>query len=848
MTAQGRTAWLTPTVYSFPAWLSRLREEYFLCVEDDRVPIDTQQSHLIWQSLIDREVFIGEPQVADLAMRSWRLIQDFELQTPAQWPALLLSEDSRRFKSWAAAYTAECDRRGVVDEWTFAGEIPGLVSAGQIPAPGAIELVGFDLPVTPLQSTILEAFAAAGAIVTRRKASSSEPERPVLVQFDEPDDELIGAARWARQRLEEHPEQTIAIVVPDLNQRVERTDRVFRQVFDPPSHVLQHAAPEPWHISLGKPLARWPMIADAMAILFMQQHRLSQPVANRLVRSPFLAGWRDEAGPRNQALIRLARGAPYDLTTHELIWLLQGAGATLLAESLNAWQQVRQESNSTAWPSDWAGLFQRELSSLGFAAGRALDSREYQTLRRWHDMLETFSTLDLVTTAPISRAEALSLLNQRALSAVFREQNPGAPVEILGVEEALGSHFDAMWVTTLDSNTWPGPPHRDPLIPSAIQSAVPRATSDGCLEQATLELSTLLASAPVTRGSFARGTDDAALEATALLADCARTVAEPTALPTPATMAAPVPDTQAPMLEHTTAKGGTGLLRDQSACPFRAFAQRRLHAVTTLPPRPGLDAAQRGTVVHKALENFWRVCGGSADLAALGLEDQQEHIRVAVAGALDDMISRFRLTLSAAGRTLEERRTERVLSSWLAVERQRGEFSVIAHEHEITLHLGGLTLSGKLDRLDRLADGTTILIDYKTGRTGKSDWFPEPRIADPQLPAYAIAVDPTPTAIAFARIRPDDLRFDGLAETNIDTPGVTALGGQRSRFKTFESWSELLQAWQVSLETLADDFIAGRAAVDPRKPAVCNTCHLHALCRIQERAPEDSMVEDSVDE
>ncbi len=289
-------------------------------------------------------------------------------------------------------------------------------------------------------------------------------------------------------------------------------------------------------------------------------------------------------------------------------------------------------------------------------------------------------------------------------------------------------------------------------------------------------------------------------------------------------------------------------MRDQSGCPFRAFAERRLGAIDLTPPRPGLDAGQRGTVIHKALEQFWSNLDGSAGLAALTPEHEEQRVRTAVDAALDEFTSRFRLTLTPAGRSLEQRRTERVLYRWLDVEKQRSDFSVIAHEHEITLDLAGLTLTGKIDRLDRLADGSTLLIDYKTGRAAKGDWFPEPRMADPQLPAYAVCIDPRPSAIAFARIRPDDLKFEGLAQGDAGTPGIIELASEHYKFKELDSWSELLERWQTHLDDLARDFTAGNAAVDPRKPAVCDHCHLHALCRIQERAPYDSVSEANHDE
>ncbi|MCZ6709748.1 MAG: PD-(D/E)XK nuclease family protein, partial [Gammaproteobacteria bacterium] len=439
----------------------------------------------------------------------------------------------------------------------------------------------------------------------------------------------------------------------------------------------------------------------------------------------------------------------------------------------------------------------------------------------------------------------LAMLTQRARTVVFRERNPGVPVEVLGVEEALGSQFDALWITTLDDVTWPGSPQRDPLIPAALQVGVPRATSEGNLRQVQLELDVLLASASITRASFARGSDETAFKVSALLAEPRIEPAPPPLAVAPAAMAAPFPDERAPALEGTQARGGTGVLRDQSGCPFRAFAERRLNAVDLTPPRPGLDPGQRGTVIHKALDQFWSELRGSADLAAMTPQEIERSVAGAVQTALDEFTDRYRLTLTGAGRGLEHRRAVRLLMRWVDVEKQRSEFSVIAHEREIVLDLGGLALTGKIDRLDRLADETTLLIDYKTGRTSRGDWFPEPRILDPQLPAYAVSVDPAPSAIAFARLRPDDLGFDGLAEGEPGAPGVVPLADARYKFKALDSWHELLKDWHLHLEALARDFRSGNAAVDPRTASVCNYCHLHALCRIAERAPYNDLAEEN---
>lgn len=839
--AAGIGAWLPPRIMSFAAWLGELRDDYFLTGGDGRVPLTSQQALWLWQSLIDREVFIGDPEVASLAERAWRLIHEHALDPPERWPELLLSEDARAFCGWAAGYRAECDRRGVVDEWAFAGELPGLIASGQVPAPQALELAGFDLPMTPLQVRIVQALETAGCAVSTRPATrplQATGTAPVeLTRYHLPDDELRGAAGWARSLVESGSARSVAVVVPDLAGRLERVESIFREVFDPPAFALHPGGVEAFHVSLGRPLADWPLVTDALAFLDLDAQRLNQPQAHRLLRSPFLAGWQEEALGRSLAMAGLTARAPFEVTVNELRWVIEEAGGVALEEALQRWQSLRDGSPQRAWPSQWAGRFQQELTSLGFGAGRPLNSREFQVLNRWHDLLEDLCALDLVAAGPWSRRHALRQLAERAKATVFRERNPGVPVEILGVEEALGSRFDAVWITTLDSTLWPGAPVREPLIPAAVQASVPRSSTDGCLARAQLELDVLCASAPMVRGSFARGAEDAALEITGLLRQLPVGEAPAPVSYCAARLAEPFEDASAPPRSPGPVGGGTGVLRDQSACPFRAFARWRLGAIDLSPPRPGLDAADRGSVVHRALERFWEDLDGLAALQALDHDALGQRIAAAASAAVEELVARHRAILAPAARRLEAQRVGRALTRWLELEARRARFAVEDRESEVTMTFEGLELDGKIDRLDRLPDGRVMLIDYKTGRASRSAWLPGARIVDPQLPAYAVSMPSAPAAIAFARIRPDDMRFEGLADGDTGTPGVVPLADARHGYRELDSWQELLSAWRGHLDALALDFMAGHARVDPRDADACATCHLHALCRIRDRDP-----------
>ncbi|WP_376697131.1 PD-(D/E)XK nuclease family protein [Wenzhouxiangella sp. EGI_FJ10305] len=833
----GEQAWQSPEVLAFSSWINRLRDEWFLTTEAPLVPISASQALVLWQSVIDRDVFIGEPRVAEMATASWRLVHEYRIDAPADWPELMLSEDSRHFRDWARRFVEVCEQRELLDEWRFAGQLPERIAAGEISLPQTVLLSGFELPMTPLQRAILDAAEAAGTRIEREPAPQDSVALETISVHSGDEDELLAAARWARGRLEENIDQNIAIVVPDLRQRLGTVERVFRQVFDPGGFALEARRDEPWHVSLGPALSRWALVADALTLLRIDPHRISQPEAAAVMRSPFLAGREEETRARAEALATVIRRRPWWLHAGQIAWQAGHSGARQLSTRMAEWELLRREHRDATLPSRWVARFQKELGAAGFGRGRALDSREFQVLQRFHDLLEDFSALDLVIERPISRSEALRRLGERAAGASFRERNPGAPVEILGVEEALGSRFDAIRITGLDHHTWPSPTQRDPFIPAGLQATVPAATAEGALDRARAELTGLARAATVVTGSYSRGSEDELRHLTPLLGDCPVEEATDAASFEPAPMDEAIEDTRAPSHPGGEVRGGTAVLQRQSDCPFKAFAETRLGAGELMPPRPGLDARDRGSLVHKALECFWRGLEGLDALKALDEDALADRIASARDAALEEFSKRSPLALTDAGLVIEAQCLERALAKWLSIERERAAFSVTALESDIELAFGGLTLTGKIDRVDEIEGGGTVVIDYKTGAAGKGAWVPEARLADVQLPAYAASLDPRPAAIAFARLRPDSMGFDGLAEVDAGIPGVAVIGEIRgnSKFRGAASWPSLVDDWRDHLEFLAADFRDGKSEVHPRDHQVCKYCHLHALCRINER-------------
>src|SRR5690606_16740748 len=147
--------------------------------------------------------------------------------------------------------------------------------------------------------------------------------------------------------------------------------------------------------------------------------------------------------------------------------------------------------------------------------------------------------------------------------------------------------------------------------------------------------------------------------------------------------------------------------------------------------------------VHDSLDIFWGKLGSQQQLLALPEGERHQQLEQAVDQAFARLFSHSSLVTRAdIGErllNLEQQRLLSLLDTWLQVEMERPAFTVEAAEKNLPLELGGLTMSLRVDRIDRLdatdSAGGLAIIDYKTGKTGISTVAAE-RLTEPQLPLY----------------------------------------------------------------------------------------------------------------
>ncbi len=859
--AAGLTAWEAPDVLPWNAFLERAHEEAgYLVGPAPPVLLSAAEEQLLWEEALRaspwRDQLLSLPATAALAGEAWKIAHAWRIEGAlAAWPG---SEDAEAFVAWAAAYARRTAREGCIE----AARLPGFVAArlASLPSrPARLVAYAFEL-ATPQQEDFF-AHCSREGIDVRRCESPRAPGHGQRLAFESPRRELEFAAQWARARLEAaqaagNPAPRIAVVVPELTERRREVERVFGRVLAPLAAPGDAERLPLFNVSVGEPLAAHPLAAAALGLIDFAFAPVDFARVSRLLRSPFIAGAQAEFAARARLDAALRRLAPATLGLSRLRPLageaasMRGAPACpVLHRVLEAIERAAKERNA-APAHDWARRFSAILDAAGFPGERTIDSTEFQALQKLRETLALLATLGTVAPA-WGAGEARARLKQLCLEATFQPASGDAPIQVLGILESAGLAFDHLWVSGLTEEAWPLAARAHPLIPPALQAkaGIPQASPAISLEVDREFTNAWRGAAPEAIFSSALADGDRELLPSPLI--------EPMPLEDVAVLGLPlypllrdalfaagrkpgafsaVADDAGPAIPAAPSKGGTGILADQAACPFRAFAHYRLDARALESPEPGLGPPERGQLLHEMMAHLWKALRDQATLLATPPEQLAVLVEAAAAHAVARVRARSPGRLEGRFAELERERLAGLAHEWLAIESGRPAFEVVFREEPMQLAAGPLQLAGRVDRIDRLQGGGLAIIDYKSGVSSVASWLGE-RPDDAQLPLYALAAEGDVVhAVAFARLKVGELGFKGLARHEGVLPGVDTVETHRTAKNLAASWDELLAHWRTQVDALGAGFAAGEARVDPKRAlATCQRCELQPLCRVHER-------------
>ncbi len=820
--AQASPVFVTPVILPYSTWCQSL---YKAAIFVPKKMVSPFQEKIILQSIIEKseEAFLNINGLVKHVLEALTILHQWCI--PLTHPELLLHENATHFIPWVKALETYYEEHQLIS----AAQLPGLLIEHAALLKKHIQKIYFlgFTELCPEQQTLILALEHQGITCTVLSTLETQLTTPVQTSYDAPRDEIQAMVTWAHTQA--CARKSVACIVPTLTECRYAIETKLRALCK--DTVI-------YNISAGYALTEYPLIHAALSLLQCCKKNIPIELISRLLRSPFI-GEADLAA-RSLFLIPLLECKQKTFTLEEWLYhAIKQAAPRALITSLQALLEYKVTLSQKYSPSAWALHFTHVLEMLHFPGERTLNSTEYQLYTRLQELLLEFSSID-IETKPLSLYEALRYFTQLAIDTSFQpQQTQKASIHVMGLLEAGGLHFDAVWVMGLNDKTWPAPAKPNPFIPYALQKklGMPHSDAKKELHFAGLLMQQFMKANTHMIVSYAKTEGDTLYKPSPLI-----TAFEKVVLPiektndtiTPIVLEKWLDDHADALCHEEILQGGARILQLQASCPFRAFAELRLKARPMDSPTLGISALHKGILIHSALEACWKAIKTHEML--LALDDAACHtiIHESVDSAFEKTFTVNFQRKNKQLLSIEKKRCVHLLKKWLALEKARPPFTVIAQETSRTLTLGALTLSLRMDRIDQLQNGKTMIIDYKTGKYSLANWFGK-RPKEPQLPLYSLCDDKV-GALAVGYITAQEVSYKGITEfpqesfKNFNINTIESL-----RYMPAEAtWQDQMQTWKQDLLQLAEDFCKGLASVDPIDSDACEHCHLHSLCRIHE--------------
>ncbi|WP_373020935.1 PD-(D/E)XK nuclease family protein [Thiomicrorhabdus sp.] len=792
---QTQTVIVTPQVMTMGQWWLQWEQACLLRGELAQGDLSGKilsafEAQLVWEQVLEQEIeqrtdeqgqpltLLNPSSTAKQLHQAWSLWMEWltDEQRDEVLDLHFHSEEVELFKSGVQRYQAILAEHGWQDEVLHQQKRLQWLADGKGRLPQTFRLHGFD-EITPLMKRWQSIVEQRGSQVTVQADTEMEAVPQVsLYTARDPLDEVQQVASWCVQQWldlqQTKPVHSvkIGVIAPNLadykaalssalDEQLALAKQQWLHLQSTKTHTL-------YNLSLGVSLREVPLVKNALQSLklFLQPKRTcAYSEWSEWLISPYTA---ENALQRQQSDAGLRR---LQWTSFKWPTLLAAeAGDKLpkgLKKRLQQWQkQIESQSGGSLTVVEFVDLAEACLQTLGWASYRELNSDEYQQKQAFGDVLGRFRSLT-ATQGKQTLSEWLSVLNRYVGETLHQSQSRGLqPIQIMGMLEAGGQQFDALWIMGLTDEAWPRMPNPNPFLPVPLQRTykLPRCDAQRELEYARQVTQRLYAAAPVQVWSYAKYLGEAELLSSPLLESKLFEQASSYARADYQTLASVnftqrsdlvwELDNRGPEIPAGShAPGGTGILQAQSKCPLMAFMDFRLGARNNLQEvEDGLQSTNQGTLIHEVLEHFWQETKTQANLFTLSDEEIQQRLTDLIESSFAELKNAFDEHYLA----LEQARILELLLQWMEVEKQRPSFAVEETERETLIQLAGIEFKVIIDRIDQV-NGEKVILDYKTGKASVGDLLKSP-IKAPQLAVYLHTMDEAVAGIGYALLHSDD--------------------------------------------------------------------------------------------
>lgn len=700
----------------------------------------------------------------------------------------------------------------------------------------------------------------------REKKNQSTLEKPLIQiaachHFRE---EIQQAALWAKTIREKQPFANIGIVVNDLVNNKLLVEETFLNVFEPDALKLgQETTASKINISVGMPLSKTPLVSIYLQLLSASLKNLSLDEWQLLLASPY---WMENAKNSllgNQILQAMYDSAEKDFGLLDLPRLLHWHKSLLKNKINNNVNDEQEKTGDDQWysalnilldknkfdffgnpqierkPSEWFFQFHQLLLHLGWPGTKTQSSDEYQQAQQFEDARNSILKLDKLIKS-VKVKEAFSLFEQHLKYTVYHRQTVFSdqykPVNVLGVLEAGGQKFDYLWLSGISDRSWPSQPLPNALLPYSLQveMEMPASSEQKEFSYAKNQLMQFLQGAEHAVVSYSQITDDtesnlsplvslvakqqgfelADYKKAELMIDKEVLTIEIERIDDRSGLSYPKDNN-----EITRLSGGSYFLQAYKDSPFFAYLKYRLGIEPLQKPDEGISPLERGLCLHGVMEKI----GNTLNEKEAILKKEDKELKKIVSNSVSEVLNtvikkRFR-PHSRLLLDIEKNTLNNICYHWLSLEKQRPDFSIASTEKKFSIQFNNYKVNGRVDRIDQLSNGASLIIDYKSGAV-KSIVVDE-QLDNIQLSLYALMLYQSDIlnkdekiAIAYACLKPGMLGLKGTAFFEDET-GINGMSSFFAKPDTdISTQKQLFDAWTSAISELIIQIDKGYAALN----------------------------------
>ena len=838
-----------PKIITIDNWLASEYQDYLIIEKiEELYVLNGIEEKIIWEDIINSDLKKRqESKVSDItniaqqAINANRIISTYHIDAKELQKNMAYKEP-KYFLEWRNEFQKECLKKGLTTKYDFINKFTEFQQEKVIIKNEKILLISLDDSKCSYKRLIKE--LSKNNEISDDLANKKNKCVPTQNAYQNYDHEISAVIEWIKEK-KSKKQHRLLIMSPALEKiQVKLQNAVDRNI--QPSIFKDIQLRSIINTSLKRPLSAEPIIQAALILIKINENKL---ISIKELNELFLF---DNWLSKNifiekqyfASMIKASKKKFISLT--DLQNLLKKTFADSRKEDINKLINAFNisEMNRDKWPkynnaTVWGELILSYLDQIKFGKINQLIHFENNNLKHFFKVLNQLNFSHVIP-KKLRLEDYSRYLEYYLENFVPNQPNEESSIDIYGFYENPSSEYDGIWLMNMNDNFWPSNDEYNPFLSKKIQEKYNLFNYIHHKKLYLNKINRLTKLSPSLSISFSLKDNDTLLSAS----PWNKTNINKHPLIEKKTKSLLkvnqhfIDDHQATPLttnDELIIKSGRDTIENQNKCPAWAFYANRLGCSQySTDEQDEISKGSEGSLVHRALELFWRRCKSSETLLSMDESELHNHIKDCVKQALREFLSTHN-EMDGRLLSMQNKYLQTILHRWLSEEKLRPSFTIDMLEKSYEIKIKNIKFKIRIDRVDRIDGNNKLLIDYKTGKNviSRKALFSND-LTDLQLPIYACFSSIIGlSGVAIGHINRGKINLYGVLSSDSNT--ISKQLSSKIDNSVIKDWHSLTNLWRNKIEKIVEQYLSGNAAVTFDENIDFTYCDVLPLLRLAEK-------------